>query len=127
LPSASRADHLHWSAAVVLAAALLGLSACGGGKSSAPATKAASAPKLHDAISAPDAKMLKRGETLTVPKQTLQTVGWQVSCTGDGRRLNAEAIPGQRTGTGKIVAYGSGTPAIWVRHNADGSITIQCR
>jgi hypothetical protein len=118
---------MHWSAAVVLAAALLGLSACGGGKTSTRTTAAAKPQKLHDAVSAPDAKMLTRGQTFTVPKQTLQTVGWQVSCTGDGKRLNAEAIRGQRTGSGKILSYASGTPAIWVRHNANGSITVECR
>ena len=41
--------------------------------------------------------------------------------------VNAEAVRGQRTGSGDIIDVGGRSPAIWVAHNADGSITISCR
>jgi hypothetical protein len=64
--------------------------------------------------------------TVRVRKSILSTVGWQVACTADGRRVTAEGIRGQRTGSGEIAGF-KGGPSIWVRHNPDGSITVSCR
>ena len=118
------------SVLVGLSAALIGvlvLSGCGasGGKGTTPAVSGTST-RLHDAISAPKATELQNGMAVRVRKSILSTVGWQVACTGDGRRVTAEGIRGQRTGSGEIAGF-KGGPSIWVRHNPDGSITVSCR
>jgi hypothetical protein len=60
-------------------------------------------------------------------RATVRSVGWQVSCTANGRRVNAEAVRGQRTGSGEVAGFKGGTPSIWIKHNTDGSIEISCR
>jgi hypothetical protein len=94
---------------------------CGGDSHSATATT------LHDALIAPDATVLEPGEKVDVSRQKLSGVGWQVSCVDGDRRVNAEALRGQRTGSGRIISYAGGSPSLWVKHHGDGSITITCR
>ena len=94
--------------------------------STATATATAATQTLHDAITAPDATELKPGQKVDVAGKTLHTVGWEVACVAGDRRVTAEAVAGQVTGSGRIVSYAGGTPAIWVRHNGDGSITVSC-
>jgi hypothetical protein len=62
-----------------------------------------------------------------VRRAVVSTVGWQAACTANGRRVNAEGIRGQRTGSGEIAGFKGGTPSIWVVHNHDGSIDVSCR
>jgi hypothetical protein len=112
-----------------LGAAVVGVllvSGCGG--SSGSATPAGTrAPVLgHDAIAAPAATELKPGEIVEVPPSTVHTVGWQVACSANGRRVNAEAVRGQRTGSGQIAGFKGGHPSIWISHNRDGSISVSC-
>jgi hypothetical protein len=102
------------------AASVLYAAGCGGDGRSATATT------LHDALIAPDATVLEPGEKVDVPRQTLSGVGWQVSCVDGDRRVNAEALRGQRTGSGRIISYAGGSPSLWVKHHGDGSITITC-
>jgi hypothetical protein len=106
---------------------VLVIAGCGG--SHGNQTSAGSRPpaKFHDAIAAPKATELRPGMSLRVRKSILHTVGWQVACTANGKRLNAEAIRGQRTGSGELSSFKGGTPSIWVKHNSDGSITVSCR
>jgi hypothetical protein len=113
-----------------LSAALIGvlvLPGCGGSRGKR--TPAVSPPALrsHDAIRAPKATELENGMSVRVRRSILQTAGWQVACTAKGRRVTAEAVQGQRTGSGEIAGYKGGTPSIWVTHNRDGSITVSCR
>jgi hypothetical protein len=116
----------------LLAASALYLAGCGGGGHS-PTTASTTTGSttrtagLRDAIAAPAATVLKPGQTVNVPRKTLTSSGWQASCVSGGIRVNAEAVRGQRTGSGRIVAYAGGSPSIWVKHNDDGSITLACR
>jgi hypothetical protein len=112
-----------------LSAALIGtlvLPGCGGSHGSRAADARTSAP-VHDAIRAPAATELHPGTTVRVRRSVLHTIGWQVACSAKGRRVTAEAVRGQRTGFGEIAGFKGGTPAIWVTHNGDGSITVSCR
>ena len=112
---------------ICIAAALLVLAGCGG--SHEKQTPAASRPpaKFQDAIAAPKATDLRPGMSVRVRKSVLHSVGWQLACSANGKRLNAEAIRGQRTGSGELASFKGGTPSIWVKHNSDGSITVSCR
>ena len=103
------------------------LPGCGG--SGGTAASGGSPPSLasHDAIRAPKATELRRGMSVRVRRAIVRSVGWQVSCTANGRRVNAEAIRGQRTGSGEVAGFKGGTPSIWVNHNRDGSIVVSCR
>jgi hypothetical protein len=108
--------------------AVLVLPGCGAsaGKGTTPAVSGTST-RLHDAISAPKATELRNGMTVRVRKSILSTVGWQVACSARGRRVTAEGIRGQRTGSGEIAGFKGGSPSIWIKHNRDGSITVSCR
>src|SRR5207245_2830649 len=121
LRSASRRRRTGLACSALAAAGALCVAGCGGGRVST-----AAAQTLHDAITAPDATELKPGQEVNVAGKTLHTVGWQVACVAGDRRVSAEAVAGQVTGSGRIVSYAGGTPAIWVRHNGDGSITVSC-
>jgi hypothetical protein len=113
-----------------LSAALIGVLVLAGcGASGAKRTSTVSRPSsgLHGAIAAPKAIELRNGMTVRVRRSILRTVGWQVACSADGRRVTAEGIRGQRTGSGEITGFKGGTPSIWVTHNGDGSITVRCR
>jgi hypothetical protein len=121
---------------VALIASLLGVSACGGAGAPTPRSharahfSAASSPgraTLQSAIAAPPVKLLHRGEDYHVSKKTLDDRGWQVSCESGGRRVNAEQVRGQRTGTGEVISTAHNGPSIWVVRNHDGSLTIECR
>jgi hypothetical protein len=111
------------SAALVAVLVLPGCGASGGKR-----TPAVSRPstRLHDAISAPKATELQKGMAVRVGRSISGTVGWQVACSARGRRVTAEGVRGQRTGSGEIAGF-KGGPSIWVRHNSDGSITVSCR
>ena len=103
------------------------LPGCGGsGGMSASST---SQPSLlgHDAVRAPKATELRRGMSVHVRRATVRSVGWQVACIANGRRVNAEAVRGQRTGSGEVAGFKGGSPSIWVKHNRDGSIDVSCR
>ena len=119
----------HASLPACLRAVLIGvlvLAGCGG--SGAKTTAAVTGPALrHDAILAPKGTDLRGGMSVRVPRSVLHSVGWQVDCTAHGRRLNAEAVRGQITGSGPIASYKGGSPSISVKHNGDGSITVSCR
>jgi hypothetical protein len=65
--------------------------------------------------------------SVRVRRAIVHSVGWQVSCTANGRRVNAEAVRGQRTGSGEVAGFKGGTPSIWINHNRDGSIVVSCR
>jgi hypothetical protein len=106
---------------------VLVLPGCGG--SAGTTTSAVSPPPLvgHDAIRAPKATELRRGMSVRVRRSIVQSVGWQVSCTGKGRRVNAEAVRGQRTGSGEVAGFKGGSPSIWIKHNRDGSLSVSCR
>jgi len=113
-----------------LSAALIGVLVLPGcGASGAKRTPAASRPssRLHDAVLAPKATELRHCMTVRVRRSILSTVGWQVACSADGRRVTAEAVRGQRTGSGEITGFKGGSPSIWVTHNPDGSITVRVR
>jgi hypothetical protein len=128
LPSAFRrttACRALTSSALAIASALC-LGACGGGHA-ATTTATTADQELHSAVTAPAATVLKHGGSLDVPRATLRTVGWQVTCVDGDKRVTAEAIRGQRTGSGRVISYASGSTSIWVVHNADGSLTISCR
>jgi hypothetical protein len=109
------------------AVGVLLLPGCGG--SGGTAAPSVSQPSLvgHDAIRAPKATELRRGMSVHVRRAVVSTVGWQAACTANGRRVNAEGIRGQRTGSGEIAGFKGGTPSIWVVHNHDGSIDVSCR
>jgi hypothetical protein len=109
------------------AAGALCLAGCGGGGHAAATEPRAHTATLRDAITAPEATVLKTGDTLNVSPQALHTSGWQASCVNGARRVNAEAVRGQRTGSGRIISYAGGSPSIWVKHNSDGSVTITCK
>jgi hypothetical protein len=110
-------------------AGVLYASGCGGGGSHAAATTAttAGATTLHDALVAPDATILRPGQKAEVSRKALHSIGWQVACVDGDRRVTAEAVRGQRTGSGRVISYAGGSPSIWVEHDPDGSITIRCR
>jgi hypothetical protein len=114
-----------------LSAALIGvlvLPGCGGASGAKrAATVSRPSSRLHDAIAAPKATELRNGMTVRVRRSILSTVGWQVACVGDGRRVTAEGIRGQHTGSGEITGFKGGSPSIWVTHESDGSITVTCR
>lgn len=112
------------SISIALVAALL-VSGCGGASRTASAGTQ-QALLGHDAITAPTATDLAPGMTVRIRSSTLSTVGWQVACTSNGRRVNAEAIRGQRTGSGRVAGFKGGSPAIWITHNGDGSISVSC-
>jgi hypothetical protein len=109
------------------AVGVLLLPGCGG--SGGTAAPAVSQPTLigHDAIRAPKTTELRRGTSVRVRRAIVRSIGWQVSCTANGRRVNAEAIRGQRTGTGEVAGFKGGSPSIWIDHNRDGSIDVSCR
>lgn len=106
--------------------AVLIVSGCGG--SSGTATSATRQPSMlaHDAIRAPAASELRPGMTVQFRPSTVQTVGWQVACSSNGRRVNAEAVRGQRTGSGQVAGFKGGSPSIWITHQRDGSISVSC-
>lgn len=106
-------------------AAVLVVSGCGNTKSTTRSTTATAA-RPHSAIPVPQPTELKKGESVKVTAKRLNGVGWQASCTGNGKRVNAEAVRGQLTGSGQISGFRGG-PSIWVAHNRDGSITVSCR
>jgi hypothetical protein len=113
-----------------LSAALIGVLVLPGcGASGAKRMPAVSRPStgLHDAIAAPKTTELRNGMTIRVRRSILSTVGWQVACIGHGRRVTAEGIRGQHTGSGEITGFKGGSPSIWVTHESDGSITVTCR
>ena len=113
-----------------LSAALIGvlaLPACGGAQANQASTVSQTSTQLHDAVSAPKATELHHGMSVRVRSSILNTVGWQVACLAKGRRVTAEAVRGQRTGSGEIAGYKGGSPSIWVTYNRDGSITVSCR
>lgn len=112
-----------------LSTALIGvvlLPGCGGAQVNRASPVSQTSTQLHDAVAAPTATELHHGMSVRVRASTLQTVGWQVACIAKGRRVTAEAVRGQRTGSGEIAGY-KGGPSIWVTHNRDGSITVSCR
>jgi hypothetical protein len=112
-----------------VSAALLGvllLAGCGGSRSTATSTAVQPSVLGHDAIMAPPATELRPGMTVRVRRSTLHTVGWQVACRAKGRRVDAEAVLGQRTGSGQVAGFKGGSPSIWIAHNDDGSITASC-
>jgi hypothetical protein len=109
---------------VALLAALV-VSGCASTKSTKEASTTTA--RLHNAIPVPPPTNLTAGEKIKVSSQRLHSVGWQVSCMGKGKRVNAEAVRGQVTGTGLIAGFRGGTPSIWVAHNSDGSIIVSCR
>ena len=104
------------------------LPGCGGSGGTTTAS-AVSQPSLvaHDAIRAPKATELRRGMSVHVRRAIVRSVGWQVACAADGRRVNAEGIRGQRTGSGEVAGFKGGSPSIWINHKPDGSIDIGCR
>jgi hypothetical protein len=112
------------SAAVV---GVLVLPGCGG--SGGTTTSAVSQPPVlaHDAIRAPKATELRPGMSVRVRRSIVRSVGWQVACIAKGRRINAEGIRGQRTGSGEVAGFKGGSPSIHVKHNRDGSLDISCR
>jgi hypothetical protein len=103
------------------------LPGCGGSGSMSASSTSQPALLGHDAIRAPKATELRRGMSVHVRRAKVRSVGWQVSCTANGRRVNAEAVRGQRTGSGEVAGFKGGTPSIWVKHNRDGSIDVSCR
>jgi hypothetical protein len=109
------------------AVGVLLLPGCGG--MGGTAASSSSQPSLvgHDAIRAPKPTELRRGMSVHVRRAVVRTVGWQAACTANGRRVNAEGIRGQRTGSGEIAGFKGGTPSIWIVHNHDGSIDVSCR
>ena len=112
-----------------VSAALVGallVSGCGGSTGSATSAGARAPVLGHDAITAPAATELRPGETVHVRPSIVHTVGWQVACSSKGRRVNAEAVRGQRTGSGQVAGFKGGSPSIWIRHNRDGSISVSC-
>jgi hypothetical protein len=111
-----------------LSAALIGVLVSGCGSSGGSATSAATQPSMlgHDAITAPAPTELAPGMTVRVRQSTLRTAGWQVACSFHGRRVNAEAVRGQRTGSGEVAGFKGGSPSIWITHNHDGSLTVSC-
>jgi hypothetical protein len=114
---------------VALSAALAGallVSGCGASSGSAPSASTRAPVLGHDAITAPAATELRPGDTVHVRPSTLHTVGWQVSCSSKGRRVTAEAVRGQRTGSGQVAGFKGGSPSIWITHNRDGSISVSC-
>jgi hypothetical protein len=113
-----------------LSAALIGLfilPGCGGAQANRASTVSATSTQLHDAVAAPKTTELHHGKSVRVRASILHTVGWQVACIAKGRRVTAEAVRGQITGSGEIAGYKGGSPSIWVTHNRDGSITVSCR
>ena len=124
--SSIRAAPYHLGVVVAVCAALVA-AGCGGSKAAKSHAAAPSASAgLHDAIRAPRATELAPGRKVTIAARRLQSVGWQVSCVSRGRRVTAEAVPGQRTASGLLTGIRGG-PTIWAMHNGDGSITIRCR
>jgi hypothetical protein len=119
------ADGLRYGALAIAGA--LCLAGCGGGSHSAATKPRAQLATLRDAITAPEATVLKPGETVHVSRAALHTTGWQASCVNGTRRVNAEAVRGQRTGSGRIISYAGGSPSIWAKHNSDGSVTLTCK
>ena len=111
---------------VAISAALL-VSACGSNKSIGGTAQSTSTSSLHNAVAAPPSTELTPGASVRVTSKRLHSVGWQVSCTGKGKRVNAEAVRGQQTATGLIAGFRGGTPSIWVAHKDDGSIIVSCR
>jgi hypothetical protein len=112
-----------------LSALLIGvlvLPGCGGSRAK-PAAAVTRPPAFHGSIRAPKATELQSGMSVRVRKSVLNSVGWQVACVAHGRRVTAEAVRGQRTGSGEIAGYKGGSPSISIRHNGDGSITVSCR
>jgi len=109
-------------------AAALVLAGCGSAKNTSGAATATTKTTagLHNAIPVPPSTELTKGESVKVTAERLNSVGWQASCTGKGKRVNAEAVRGQLTGSGQISGFRGG-PSIWVAHNRDGSITVSCR
>src|SRR3954467_1030226 len=106
-----------------LSAALIGvliLPACGGARGNRASAVSQTSTQLHDAVAAPKATELHHGMSLRVHASILHTVGWQVACIAKGRRVTAEAVRGQITGSGEIAGYKGGSPSIWVTHNRDG-------
>jgi len=103
------------------------LPGCGGSGGMAASGVAQPSLPHHDALRAPKAAELRRGMTVHVRRAIVRSVGWQVACTANGRRVNAEAIRGQRTGSGEVAGFKGGTPSIWIKHNPDGSIDVSCR
>ena len=103
------------------------LPGCGG--SGGMTASGVSRPSLasHDAIRAPKSTELRRGMSVRVRRAIVRSAGWQVACTANGRRVTAEAIRGQRTGSGEVAGFKGGTPSIWIKHNRDGSIVVSCR
>jgi hypothetical protein len=79
-----------------------------------------------DTFVAPKSFDLTVGKSVDVTAKTLTTTGWQASCTGGGRRLDAESLRGQITRAGRIIAL-KGGPGIWITFHKDHSITIACR
>lgn len=116
----------HAACSACLIATLVAVAACGGGGSNPPTTQTQHG-TMHDAIVAPVSKVLHSGQSYHVPKHDVEKVGWQVSCTSHGVRVNAEQVRGQQTATGTVVSYGGGSPSIVVNRNNDGSLTIHCR
>ena len=112
-----------------VSAALLGvllLAGCGGSRSTATSTAAQPSVLGHDAIMAPPAAELRPGMRVRVGRSTLHKVGWQVACRAKGQRVDAEAVLGQRTGSGQVAGFKGGSPSISITHNDDGSITVSC-
>jgi hypothetical protein len=112
-----------------LSAALIGvvvLPACGGAQANRASTVSQRSTQLHDAVAAPKTTELHPGMSVRVRSSILNTVGWQVACLAKGKRVTAEAVRGQLSGSGEIAGY-NGSPSIWVKHNRDGSITVSCR
>jgi len=124
--SSIRAAPYHLGVVVAACAALVA-AGCGGSKAAnSHATAPSASAGLHDSIQAPHATQLVPGRKVTISARRLQSVGWQVSCVSRGRRVNAEAVPGQLTGSGLLTGIRGG-PTIWAAHNGDGSVTIRCR
>jgi hypothetical protein len=123
----------------VLAASGCGDTGSAGSPTRSSTTEASQRPAtstpLVDALAPPKATVLSPGAKVRVSKRTLHTTGWQVACVAKGTRVIAEQIRGQHTDSlrGKnavpreIVGRSGGTPSIWVSHNPDGSIIINCR
>ena len=113
-----------------LSAALIGtfvLAGCGGARGNQASSASQTSTKLHDAVAAPKVTELHQAMSVRVRASILHSVGWQVACIAKGRRVTAEAVRGQLTGSGEIAGYKGGSPSIWVTHNRDGSITVSCR
>jgi hypothetical protein len=106
---------------------VLVLPGCGGSGGTTASGVAQPSLAPHDAIRAPKATELRRGMSVRVRRTIVRSAGWQVACTANGRRVNAEAIRGQRTGSGEVTGFKGRSPSIWIDHNRDGSINIGCR